>query len=551
MIFLNDLKTAAAPPRIQPARQQQQRQQGPVAPSDNMQQQPPMALPPAPAAQPRMLPQQTQQQTAPQGPPRQQQNAVPQQQAIYQAPPSTAANTSMPSLPATISAAPAAPLCSHGVSYTSCSHRADHLHQLIGQLADFADKFAEAEDPNEMARLKQQWKELRDLRKLLEDAPPLQQQQQQPTMGGVHPSSSSSHLNRQYPAPVTVSGRCVGQPGYAPQTSGMGYPPQHQHQQQQQPPHFHQSGGEAAAGAGWYQQPNNNYATNGPAYPVAYNNGPPPQQQQQYPSTYQPLPFQQFAPEAVPTFGAGAYNNNSNVGGGGGVAPPMHIDTYGNNGGPPPLQQYQHQQVEEYIPYEPDRVAMAQLNTNVIDASVDPQWRRENFEWSAAMKQKNLEQFGNSRFRHTQLGVINATMAGKDVFVLMPTGGGKSLCYQLPAVLSPGVTLVISPLTSLIQDQVAHLEILGIPSVAMGGGTLDHTIIPGILRGDFKVVFLTPEKLFHPHTSWRTMNMLEAVYRNGMMSRVVVDEAHCVSNWGHGKNAKTFFLLPMMCCRGR
>ena len=154
------------------------------------------------------------------------------------------------------------------------------------------------------------------------------------------------------------------------------------------------------------------------------------------------------------------------------------------------------------------------------------------------MEDTSRVQFGIDRFRLTQLSVLNATMSNRDVFVLMPTGGGKSLCYQLPAVLSPGVTFVVSPLTALIQDQVAQLTNMGIPAISMSGNTYyGKELRSKILGGEFKVVFLTPEKLFSTYSGGYDgiMSMLNSLNQNGMLTRFVIDEAHCVSQWGHGE----------------
>jgi superfamily II DNA helicase RecQ len=105
-----------------------------------------------------------------------------------------------------------------------------------------------------------------------------------------------------------------------------------------------------------------------------------------------------------------------------------------------------------------------------------------------AMEDENRNLFGNQSFRLHQQAVINATMAKRDVFVLMPTGGGKSLCYQLPAVLSEGVTIVITPLVSLIQDQVFHLTNLGISATALGSYESGASnAMQEVLRGNVKV----------------------------------------------------------------
>ncbi|KAF0979745.1 hypothetical protein FDP41_000898 [Naegleria fowleri] len=163
-------------------------------------------------------------------------------------------------------------------------------------------------------------------------------------------------------------------------------------------------------------------------------------------------------------------------------------------------------------------------------------YANENFEWSRELKSTLKEIFGINSFRHLQLEAINATLSGRDVFIIMPTGGGKSLCYQLPAIIgSVGVTIVISPLLSLIQDQVMSLINLDIPAVFLTGEQ-DSETTKQIYRElassnpSFRLLYVTPEKI---SASTSFVNILRKLYDRGLFKRVVVDEAHCVSNWGH------------------
>lgn len=161
--------------------------------------------------------------------------------------------------------------------------------------------------------------------------------------------------------------------------------------------------------------------------------------------------------------------------------------------------------------------------------------------WSMDVKNVLKDRFQLRGFRMNQLEAIDATLGGKDTFVLMPTGGGKSLCYQLPSVVSSGstsgVTIVISPLLSLMQDQVEHLQRLKIKALLLNGKTKqeERQWIMSTLSGPraeehIQLLYITPEMLSMSQALTQT---LQRLHRRKGLSRIVVDEAHCVSQWGH------------------
>ena len=163
------------------------------------------------------------------------------------------------------------------------------------------------------------------------------------------------------------------------------------------------------------------------------------------------------------------------------------------------------------------------------------------YPWSRDVKAAMKNRFHLQGFRPNQLEAINATLGGKDAFVLMPTGGGKSLCYQLPSIIrsgkTRGVTVVISPLLSLMQDQVEHLQKLKIQALLVNSEvTPEHRqlVMQGLrdpnVENMIQLLYVTPEMI---SKSTSIVNALGALHRRRKLARIVIDEAHCVSQWGH------------------
>src|ERR1700704_5076149 len=136
--------------------------------------------------------------------------------------------------------------------------------------------------------------------------------------------------------------------------------------------------------------------------------------------------------------------------------------------------------------------------------------------------------FGHDEFRPLQEEIIREALVGRDVFALMPTGGGKSLCFQLPALLRDGLTIVVSPLISLMKDQVDALQTSGIAATFLNSALDRHEAVErlrGLNHGEYRLLYVAPERLMLDGFLERALNW--------NITQLAIDEAHCISEWGH------------------
>lgn len=190
---------------------------------------------------------------------------------------------------------------------------------------------------------------------------------------------------------------------------------------------------------------------------------------------------------------------------------------------------------EKALLSERAHILAEQREVNALDTK-PTNYTHSDFLWSSELLRTAQRVFGIEAFRLCQEGVCNAVMDRRDVMVVMPTGAGKSLCYQLPALLSEGLVIVISPLIALMTDQVYHLRERGVlcallSSSMSSADTQDilqriRTLAPDMPR----LLYVTPERIVKSKT---LLSVLQRAYEAGRLERIVVDEAHCCSMMGH------------------
>lgn len=181
---------------------------------------------------------------------------------------------------------------------------------------------------------------------------------------------------------------------------------------------------------------------------------------------------------------------------------------------------------------------LARLDIESEQPITQPQeldWENEVFPWNDEVRTVMKSTFKLDSFRPLQLSSINATLSNRDNVLIMPTGGGKSLCYQLPSLIKNGLTLVISPLVSLMHDQLLAVQALQIESKMINAATPKDEVTRvhrnmSAKGSTLKLLYVTPERIAK---SKRFMSSLEKSHKLKQLALIVIDEVHCASQWGH------------------
>lgn len=171
-----------------------------------------------------------------------------------------------------------------------------------------------------------------------------------------------------------------------------------------------------------------------------------------------------------------------------------------------------------------------------LTGSPPEDFTQRNFDWTESLLREAQRVFGIKEFRLCQEDVCNAAMSSRDAIVVMPTGAGKSLCYQLPAIMGEKLTLVVSPLVALINDQVINLREKNVPCACLMGSNeraATEAVFKSIKEPSKdrpRLLYVTPERI---SKSKRLLSALDHAYKSGILGRIVIDEAHCCSQLGH------------------